>query len=278
MQEVPSSNLGSPTKFLKELRTRDPPQAAFWSPTGVQNGRRGGHVRAPAVPTVFRSPNSPELSTPRKTRQTRQFASNSLITRIKCVSGGSKNPTRKPTYCPRKPDKSPARPGCCVLRPPTGAVQSGLDVTPRAGSWTPCRFLPVLFTPSTGPWQAQTESLVPPLHVGGWTVQVTGARTYQDRSGGPLFGGGGAGHFGGSATNRQLGCRGRRATDQPESQASRNVRSGTLQNLGWLNGRADLLTMQPLATSTGFCLTAARPHACDNGRVFLLTFLVCPTS
>jgi hypothetical protein len=74
---------------------------------------------------------------------------------------------------------------------------------PCAWSWTPVPIPTGAFTPSTGPWQAQTESLVPPLHVGGWTVQVTGARTYQDRSGGPVFGGGGAGHFGGSATTRQ---------------------------------------------------------------------------
>jgi hypothetical protein len=68
-------------------------------------------------PPFFRSPNSPELSTPRKTRQTRQFASNSLITQIKCVSGSPRNPTTNPTNCPRKPDKSLARPGCCLVRP-----------------------------------------------------------------------------------------------------------------------------------------------------------------
>ena len=38
VQEVPSSNLGSPTKFLKDIRTTDPSQVAFWSPTGVQKG------------------------------------------------------------------------------------------------------------------------------------------------------------------------------------------------------------------------------------------------
>src|ERR1035438_2092606 len=71
VQEVPSSNLGSPTKLLKDIWTLLPLHSGFWSPSGVQNGRRGGHVRAPAVPTVFRSPNSLELSTPRKTRRNR---------------------------------------------------------------------------------------------------------------------------------------------------------------------------------------------------------------
>ena len=37
VQEVPSSNLGSPTKFLKHLREREcAPNCGFWSPTGVQ--------------------------------------------------------------------------------------------------------------------------------------------------------------------------------------------------------------------------------------------------
>ena len=39
VQEVPSSNLGSPTKFLKDLQAPGLPQGPFWSPTGVQNGR-----------------------------------------------------------------------------------------------------------------------------------------------------------------------------------------------------------------------------------------------
>src|ERR1039457_1904669 len=80
VQEVPSSNLGSPTKFLKELQTADPPQVAFWSPTGVQN-LTPAYSPAVAGFGVFlvafcQSVNSPELSTPRKTRQTRQLASN----------------------------------------------------------------------------------------------------------------------------------------------------------------------------------------------------------
>jgi len=40
VQEVPSSNLGGPTKFLKDLQPKHSPQAAFWSPIGVQNGRQ----------------------------------------------------------------------------------------------------------------------------------------------------------------------------------------------------------------------------------------------
>src|SRR5260370_746023 len=38
--EVPSSNLGSPTKFLKELQAADSSHPGFWSPIGVQNGRQ----------------------------------------------------------------------------------------------------------------------------------------------------------------------------------------------------------------------------------------------
>ena len=36
VQEVPSSNLGSPTKFLKHLEIAIPPEVVVWSPTGVQ--------------------------------------------------------------------------------------------------------------------------------------------------------------------------------------------------------------------------------------------------
>src|ERR1035437_5969377 len=113
VQEVPSSNLGSPTKFLKELQTRDPLQVAFWSPTGVQNWTP---AVSPGLLGCFLSAlNSPELSTPRKTRQTRQFAANLLIMLIKYVSGSPRNPTRNPTYYPGKPDKSPARPAAHLI-------------------------------------------------------------------------------------------------------------------------------------------------------------------
>jgi hypothetical protein len=40
VQDVPSSNLGGPTKFLKDLQTADLPEVAFWSPLGVQKGRQ----------------------------------------------------------------------------------------------------------------------------------------------------------------------------------------------------------------------------------------------
>ena len=36
VQEVPGSNPGGPTKFLKDLQTPDLPQPGLWSPTGVQ--------------------------------------------------------------------------------------------------------------------------------------------------------------------------------------------------------------------------------------------------
>ena len=40
VQEVPSSNLGSPTKFLKDLQTSFLNETSVWSPTGVQNRLR----------------------------------------------------------------------------------------------------------------------------------------------------------------------------------------------------------------------------------------------
>jgi hypothetical protein len=51
VQEVPSSNLGSPTKFLIQLQTPDPPEGAVWSPTGVQNGRPGCGLHEASVLT-----------------------------------------------------------------------------------------------------------------------------------------------------------------------------------------------------------------------------------
>jgi hypothetical protein len=45
VQEVPSSNLGGPTKFLKYLQTADPPDGAF----GVQL-----ESKMDAVPPTFR--------------------------------------------------------------------------------------------------------------------------------------------------------------------------------------------------------------------------------
>jgi hypothetical protein len=51
VQEVPGSNPGGPTKFFKELQIVDTPEVAFWSPTGVQNGRRGG---GPPVQSVLK--------------------------------------------------------------------------------------------------------------------------------------------------------------------------------------------------------------------------------
>jgi len=53
VQEVPGSNPGGPTKFLKELQTADLYEVLFWSPTGVQNGRRGG---SPPVQSELTAP------------------------------------------------------------------------------------------------------------------------------------------------------------------------------------------------------------------------------
>ena len=97
-----------------------------WSPKRDAGLFASGRKVAVASWCFLSALNSPELSTPRETRQTRQFASNSLIMLIKCVSGSPRNPTTNPTYCPRKPDKSPARPGCWPVRPrpqvPSGPV------------------------------------------------------------------------------------------------------------------------------------------------------------
>ena len=157
VQEVPSSNLGSPTKFLKELQARDPPQVAFWSPTGVQNwtpapSSAGGGFQW-LLGCFLSTRNSPELSTPRKTRQTRQFAFNSLITLVKCVSGSPRNPTINPTNCPRKPDKSPARPGCCPVRPRPQEPSRTVSISPV---W--CRLLGFVPIP-TGTVHAKHRSV-----------------------------------------------------------------------------------------------------------------------
>jgi hypothetical protein len=49
VQEVPSSNLGGPTKFLKDLPIEDLPEVAFWSPFGVQKGRQPKGLVAPGA-------------------------------------------------------------------------------------------------------------------------------------------------------------------------------------------------------------------------------------
>ena len=54
VQEVPSSNLGSPTKFLKELQTSDLSEAPVWSPTGVQLESKMDSGRVHAVDPIRR--------------------------------------------------------------------------------------------------------------------------------------------------------------------------------------------------------------------------------
>jgi hypothetical protein len=99
VQEVPGSNPGCPTKFLKHLQSEHPSDPAFWSPFGVQNGLqprcfgRFDHHYQVGLPSLGRAPvavwtqtqaavsqirktgpNPPGLSTPIKTRQaTRHF-------------------------------------------------------------------------------------------------------------------------------------------------------------------------------------------------------------
>src|ERR1035441_8795245 len=93
VQEVPSSNLGGPTKFLKDLQKADRPQVCLWSPTGVQTEDSGALVFTHFVRPNFRPPNAPGLSPPIKTRQTRHLALNLLIRQAKLLSGGLENPT-----------------------------------------------------------------------------------------------------------------------------------------------------------------------------------------
>jgi hypothetical protein len=37
VQEVPGSNPGGPTKYLKELQTQEVLDHSFWSPNGIQS-------------------------------------------------------------------------------------------------------------------------------------------------------------------------------------------------------------------------------------------------
>jgi len=84
VQEVPSSNLGGPTKFLIDLQTGHSPPAAFWSPTGVQNGRQPG--RPPQdTKNAAQIPGASLLLY--KTRQTRHFDPKLLILLAKLMSG-----------------------------------------------------------------------------------------------------------------------------------------------------------------------------------------------
>ena len=70
VQEVPSSNLGGPTKFLKDLQTPTLFGLAVWSPTGVQKWTPGAPLpctkkkaarflstslilEKPAIPDIF---------------------------------------------------------------------------------------------------------------------------------------------------------------------------------------------------------------------------------
>ena len=61
VQEVPGSNPGGPTKNLKELQTVDLHRVLYWSPTGVQNGRRGV---GPLVESELAGPDSRRVSPP----------------------------------------------------------------------------------------------------------------------------------------------------------------------------------------------------------------------
>ena len=52
VQEVPSSNLGGPTKFFKDFQRPALTSDVIWSPTGVQTWDTGASLSAPAKNTA----------------------------------------------------------------------------------------------------------------------------------------------------------------------------------------------------------------------------------
>jgi hypothetical protein len=114
VQEVPGSNPGSPTKFLKDLEPADHPNPLVWSPTGVQ-------IRRLQIASSLFSADfscwwqiSLGLSHPEKTRQ---IASKSLKSDGEPLSGNAVFPTKNPTNAMAKPD-----------------IQLGSDTSPRQDS------------------------------------------------------------------------------------------------------------------------------------------------
>jgi hypothetical protein len=107
VQEVPGSNPGSPTKFLKHVQPADLPIAVC----GVQPESIPGRQNAPdssvfglvSVPEIHRLI-SLRLSPLYKTRQTRQIASKALKPKGRRLSGRPNFPTKNPTNGCRKPD------------------------------------------------------------------------------------------------------------------------------------------------------------------------------
>ena len=100
VQEVPSSNLGSPTKFLKDLQTIEHFLA---SPFGVHLESKSGRRRPSFFEPIKNCSNSWGLSPPIKTRQTRHFGSNRLILFGKSMSGSLKKPDIHPTFPAKNP-------------------------------------------------------------------------------------------------------------------------------------------------------------------------------
>ena len=76
VQEVPGSNPGSPTKYLKALQPVDLLRLLLWRPTGVQKGMPPFKVGRSLCPVLI----SQGLSTPTETRHFRHFRSKLLIT------------------------------------------------------------------------------------------------------------------------------------------------------------------------------------------------------
>jgi hypothetical protein len=98
--------------FLKDLQTADFPKPAVWSLTGVQKidvGRSVARRSSSLGLANFHFSNPPGLSLSLETRQTRQMAFKSLMTKAECLSGRPQNPTKTPTNHVPKPDKSNRR-------------------------------------------------------------------------------------------------------------------------------------------------------------------------
>jgi hypothetical protein len=66
VQEVPSSNLGGPTKFLKDLQTADLPQLRLWSPTESKmdagRGLRKNSCVSSGALSSLKKPDKPDIS------------------------------------------------------------------------------------------------------------------------------------------------------------------------------------------------------------------------
>src|SRR5580704_1935461 len=100
VQEVPSSNLGGPTKFLKDLQAPTLPGPPFWCPIGVQTWTPAAAARITAK-KLLKIPSTPSPS--QKTRHSRHFRPKQLILFAEPVSDSSRKPDTDPTLSAKNP-------------------------------------------------------------------------------------------------------------------------------------------------------------------------------